>query len=277
MGLRINTNVQSLSAQQSFNRITEKQRQTLDRLSTGSRINKAADDAAGLAISENLKAGIRSSFQATRNANDGISLVQTAEGGMNEVANILIRLRELSTQAASDTIGENERQFSDLEFKSLTQEVDRIANSTTFNGRKLLSGVGDNMDFQVGVNNDAKYDRLFYTPDQTDARAETLGIGDLSVSTKIGAQSNLEKIDEAISKVNANRARLGALQNRLSSTISNLEVKTANMSEANSRIRDADVAEESANLARNNILSSAGLSVLAQSNTFQQGALKLIG
>ncbi len=277
MGLRISTNVQSLRAQNALSKVENAKSATMEKLASGSRINKAGDDAAGLAISEKLKANIRGTQQATRNAGDGISMIQTAEGGLNEVSNILVRLRELSVQSASDTIGQEERKFSDLEFKQLTNEVERIATSTQFNGKSLLSGEGEKMDFQIGIMNDAKNDRLSYMPQDSSARAKDLGIEGLTVSTKTDSQENLEKIDVAINGVNANRASLGALQNRLQSTISNLEVRTENLSAANSRIRDADVASESADMAKGNILSAASTAVLAQANNSGSQALKLIG
>jgi len=277
MGLRIGTNVQSMRAQNSLSKVEQAKSENLAKLSSGTRINKAGDDAAGLAISEKLKANIRGTQQATRNAGDGISLIQTAEGGLNEVSNILVRLRELSVQSASDTIGDQERKFSDLEFKQLTSEVERIATSTQFNGKNLLSGEGDTMDFQIGIMNDAKNDRLSYRPQDSSARAADLGIAELGVSTKEDAQNNLEKIDTAINHVNGNRATLGALQNRLQSTISNLEVRTENLAAANSRIRDTDIAQESAEMMKNQILSQSSISVLAQANNSGSAALKLIG
>lgn len=277
MGLRINTNVQSLRAQNSLAKVEQNKSSTLEKLSSGSRINKAGDDAAGLAISEKLKANIRGTQQASRNAGDGISMIQTAEGGLNESSNILIRLRELSVQAASDTIGDQERKFSDLEFKQLTNEMERIATSTQFNGKFLLSGEGESLDFQIGIMNDAKNDRLSYRPQDSSARIKDLGVEGLGVMTKGDAQENLEKIDSAINGVNANRASLGALQNRLQSTISNLDVRTENLAAANSRIRDTDIALESAEMTKGNILSAAATSVLAQANNAGSAALKLIG
>ncbi len=277
MGLRINTNVQSMRAQNSLSKVEANKADTLAKLSSGTRINKAGDDAAGLAISEKLKANLRGTQQASRNAGDGISMIQTAEGGLNEVSNILIRLRELSVQSASDTIGDQERKFSDLEFQQLTQEIERISTSTQFNGKQLLTGEGESLDFQIGIMNDAKNDRLSYRPQDSNARAEALGVGGLGVLTKESSQTNLETIDEAINKVNSNRANLGALQNRLQSTISNLEVRSENLAAANSRIRDADMAYESAEMTKNNILSSSATSVLAQANNSGSAALKLIG
>ncbi|WP_372652002.1 flagellin [Halobacteriovorax sp.] len=277
MGLRINTNVQSLAAQRSLGNVKKSQGDNLEKMASGSRINKASDDAAGLAISEKLKANVRGSQQAKRNAGDGISMIQTAEGGLNEVSNILVRLRELSVQAASDTIGDSEREFSDLEFQNLVQEVDRIAGSTEFNGRSLLNGEGDTADFQVGIMNDDFNDRISYKPQDSSATSDSIGVAGLSVSSKEGAQENLENIDSAINKINGNRANLGALQNRLQSTISNLDVKTENLSAANSRIRDTDIAHTSSELTKANILTSASTSVLAQANSSQNAALKLIG
>lgn len=277
MGLRINTNVSSLSAQRSLSKVKASQDRSLERLSSGNRINKAADDAAGLAISENMKAQIRGTHQAKRNAGDGISMIQTAEGGLSEVSNILVRLRELSVQAASDTIGDSERHFSDLEFQQLTKEVDRIATSTEFNGKKLLNGEAGDFDFQVGIRNDSENDRIRFKASETNSTAASLGVDSLNVASKEQSQENLSSIDNAINSLNGQRANLGALQNRLQSTINNLEVKGENLSAANSRIRDTDVASETAELTKANILSNAGVSVLAQANQSGQGALRLIG
>jgi flagellin len=277
MGLRIATNVQSLAGQRSLNQVKRDQTSSLEKLSSGSRINKSGDDAAGLAISEKLKSNIRGVKQATRNAGDGISLIQTAEGAMNEVNNILIRLRELSVQSASDTIGDKERAYSDMEFQQLVTEVERIATSTTFNEKQLLNGEGDDMEFQIGIHNVEKNDRIKYQASEASIKAEDLGIESLTVSTKADSQENLETIDVAINKVNTNRANLGALQNRLQSTVRNLEVKSENLSGANSRIRDTDIAEESAKLAKANILTASSTSVLAQANNSSAGALQLIG
>lgn len=277
MGLRIATNVQSLAGQRSLSQVKREQSESLEKLASGSRINKAGDDAAGLAISEKLKSNIRGVKQATRNAGDGVSLIQTAEGAMNEVNNILIRLRELSVQSASDTIGDKERAYSDMEFQQLVTEVERIATSTTFNDKQLLSGEGEEMEFQIGIHNVEKNDRIKYMPQDTSVRVGELGIEGLNVATKGDSQNNLEVIDGAINKVNTSRAQLGALQNRLQSTIRNLEVKSENLSGANSRIRDTDIAEETAKLAKSNILTASSTSVLAQANNSSAGALQLIG
>ena len=277
MGIRINTNVQSLAAQRALGDVKQEQDSALEKLASGSRINRASDDAAGLAISERLKADIRGSQQAKRNASDGISMIQVAEGGMQEVSSILVRLRELSVQAASDTVGDKERAFTDMEFQQLTKEMERISASTEFNGIKLLNGEGDQKDFQVGTGNDSFADRISFDPSGTNVSTSELGVDGLAVASKEDAQENLTVIDTAMDKVNGNRAVLGALQNRLTSTVSNLDVKTENLSAANSRIRDTDVAQVSADLAKANIMTSAGTSVLAQSNNSNMSALKLIG
>jgi flagellin len=277
MSLRINTNVESLTAQRNLSRNKQVESNQLQQLSSGSRINSAADDAAGLAISEKFKASIAGSRQAVRNAGDGVSMIQVAEGGLNEISSILNRLRELSVQAASDTVGVEERKFSNLEFQNLTQEVERIAQSTNFNGTKLISGDGGDLEFQVGILNSEQNDRIKYNAKETNATSTNLGIESLKVLTKNDAQNNLEKLDKAINLVSGNRATLGALQNRLQSTISNLEIKVENLSSANSRIRDTDVALASAKLAQSSILSAAGTSVLAQANAMPSQAMKLIG
>ncbi|MBT3584803.1 MAG: flagellin FliC [Halobacteriovoraceae bacterium] len=277
MGLRINTNVTSLAAERTLGVNNEDQASTLSKLSSGQRIVKAADDAAGLAISEKLKAQIRSTGQAERNTSDGISLIQTAEGGLTEVGNILIRLRELSIQSASDTVGDNEREFVDLEYQALKEEVERISQTTEFNGKKLLNGKGEKYDFQIGINNNDFQDRIAYDARNTNSSADGLGINDLSVAFKVGAQESLAALDGAIQNVSGQRAELGAVQNRLSSTISNLQVSSENLSAANSRIRDTDYSFETANNTRLNILTNAGTSVLAQSNAQGQAALKLLG
>ena len=277
MGLRISTNVASLNAQKNLSFTQKGMNQSLARLSSGFRINQAADDAAGLAISENLKATVRGLRQAGRNANDGISLVQVAEGGLNEVSSMLIRLRELAVQAASDTIGDTERKFIDVEYQQLKSEIQRISEVTAFNGRDLLNGTGGIIDIQVGVNNDAFKDRISFNASAANASLEALGMAAEQVSMKEGAQTSIEAVDRAIVSVNAIRANFGAMQNRLQSTTANIAIADENFSAANSRIRDADIAAESSELMRNNILSQAGVSVLAQANNTTQMALKLLG
>jgi flagellin len=276
MGYRIATNVPSLAAQRTLGNNNQKQADSLGKLSSGTRIVRAADDAAGLAISEKLKAGIRSTKQAERNANDGISMIQTAEGSLSEITNILVRLRELSIQAASDTVGDQERKFTELEYQNLKQEVERISQVTEFNGRKLLNGAAEKYDFQIGINNDDFQDRISYDSSVVNASTENLGIGALSVLEKGSAQSSLGVIDNALQRVAGQRAELGAVQNRLSSTITNLQISNENLSTANSRIRDTDFAEETANNTKLNILQQAGTSVLSQANSNGAMAMKLL-
>lgn len=277
MALVITTNVASLNAQRSLVGTTKSMDQSLARLSSGYRINQASDDAAGLAISENLRGQIRGLGQANRNSNDGISLVQVAEGGLNEVSNMLIRLRELGVQASSDTIGDTERKFIDVEYQQLKSEIQRISEVTTFNGYDLLNGSGGIMDIQVGVHNDPFKDRISFNTAAANATLDALGVVTESVATKEQAQNSLDVVDNAMVSVNAMRANFGAMQNRLQSTINNLLVAHENLSAANSRIRDADIASESAELTRASILKQAGISVLGQANQAQNMALKLLG
>lgn len=276
MGLRITTNVSSLNAQRNLRGTQLDLAKSLARLSSGFRINQASDDAAGLAISENLKAQIRGLGKASQNALDGISLVQVAEGGLNEVSNMLIRLRELAIQASSDTIGDTERKFSDVEYQQLKNEIQRIAEVTTFNGTDLLNGTGGIMDIQVGIHNDAFKDRISFNAGAANSSLEALGINAETVASKAQAQVSIGAVDDAMVKVNAIRANFGALQNRMQSTISNLAISEENLSAANSRIRDTDVAREAAELTKNNVLLQAGLSVLQQANNIQNAALKLL-
>jgi flagellin len=276
MGLRIATNLQALSAQRFLSTNYQNQNKSLERLASGSRINRAGDDAAGLAISEKLKANIRSMKQASRNANDGISMIQVAEGAMNEVSSILIRLRELSIQGASDTIGDTERGFVNKEVQNLKSEIDRISNSTEFNGTKLLNGTAPPLEIQVGVKNDPELDRLVFESDKLVSNLSALGIDAVATDSKESSQANLEQLDNAINMVNENRSNLGALQNRLGSTINNLAIYRENLESANSRIRDTDMAEETSELVRNNILTQSNIAILGQANQNPQSALKLL-
>jgi flagellin len=277
MGIRISTNVASINAQRSLVGGQREIQKSMAQLSSGSRITKSADDAAGLAISESLKSQIRSFGQAGRNANDGISMVQTAEGGLAEVSNILVRMRELAMQSASDTVSDKERGFTDKETQQLKAEMQRISQTTRFGNTKLLDGSGGSFDFQVGINNNDMEDRIKYDSSMTDANISTLGVDGLDFSHKAGAQEALAKIDDAQSMVNGYRANLGALQNRLQSTVDNLGVMNENISAANSRIRDTDIAASTAEMTKNNILLQANTSVLAQANQVPQLALKLLG
>jgi flagellin len=276
MGLRINTNVASINAQRALRFTRLSLDKSLERLSSGSRINRAGDDAAGLAISESLKAQIRGMKQAERNAQDGISMVQVAEGGLTEVSNIMIRLRELSVQAASDTIGANERKFLNVEYEALVNEVDRISNATEFNRVPLLNGSGGQIDIQVGTGNNPNTDRITFDPSGTNIGSTALGLNLTNVLDKNSAQNSLGFIDKAIQTVSGIRADFGAMQNRLQSTINNAGISIENLSAANSRIRDTDMAEETAELTKQNILTQAGTAVLAQANNSGQGALQLL-
>jgi flagellin len=280
MPISIVTNVGSLNAQRNLNRTQTSQARNLARLSSGLRINQASDDAAGLAISEKLSSQVRSLSQAQRNANDAVSLLQTAEGAMNETSGLLIRMRELSVQSANDTVGSTERQFLQNELSDLRDEVNRIAEVTEFNGTKLIDGSATGLTFQVGINNSTN-DRI--TVDINDMHAAALGtstaasLGAVNITTITGAQNALSVLDDAITDVSAGRAELGAVQNRMSVSIQNLATAGENLAAANSRIRDADIAQESAALTKNSILMQAGISVLAQANQQPALALSLLG
>ncbi len=276
MGFRINTNMSSLQAQTPMKKVARETEESFAKLSSGERITKAADDAAGLAISEKLKAEIRSSRQANRNANDGISLVQTAEGGLNETSSLLTRMRELSMQAASDTLSDSDREKSSFEYINIKHELERIAQSTEFNGRKLLNGKGPKLDFQVGVGSHSSDDIISYNSGNLNAGIDSLGVSNVSINSKFNAQESLSSIDSAINKVSAQRSTIGSIQNRLNTSSNNLQIYSENMSAANSRIRDVDYAVETSKQARNSILSNANTAVLAQANMSGQGALKLI-
>ncbi len=281
MGLRINTNTASITAQKNLAKSQQSLERSLDRLSSGLRITRAGDDAAGLAISESLRAQIRGLLQAQRNANDGISVIQTAEGALNEVSNILIRMREIGVQSASEgSVSNSERSFLQNEFSALQSEITRIANSTKFGGRTLLdgtlSGTGSALTFQVGINNVSSVDRI--TLSVGDATASGLAIqhSDAAISTTASAQTSLATIDSALDTVSTLRGELGSAQNRLQSVVNNLASSVENLSAANSRIRDVDVASETAALTRAQVLQQAGIAVLAQANVSSQVALTLL-
>jgi flagellin len=276
MGMRISTNIAAVNAQRNLSGSQMNIQDSLAKLSSGSRINKAADDAAGLAISENLKAQIRSTRQANRNANDGISMVQTAEGGLNEIGNIIVRMRELGIQASSDTVSDVERGFVNKEVQQLKSEMQRIASVTTWGKTKLLDGTTPTFDFQVGIFNNESEDRISFDASQNVATLDALGLSGADYSSKEGAQSALEFLDKAQENVNGMRSNLGALQNRLLSTVNNLGVFEENMSAANSRIRDTDMAYSSSELTRNSIMLQASTAALGQANQTANAALSLI-
>lgn len=277
MGLRIQTNTAAETARRSLITTSRHLNKVYQRLSSGSRITAAADDAAGYALSENFKSQIQSISQAMRNTNDGISLVQVAEGGLNEISSMIIRLRELSIQAATDTVGDEERGFINLEFQSLLGEIDRIANVTSFNGNPLLNGQApqDPLEFQVGIRNE-EADRVQFEIGLNDASISTLGLEGLSVESSDEALLALDDLDTSLGAVNEIRARLGAMQNKLQSSVNNLGITREGLQQARSRISDSDIAEETSELVRLNILQSAGIAVLAQANTLPTQALKLL-
>jgi flagellin len=277
MGMRITTNVASLNAQKVMVTNQREMNKSMAQLSTGSRITKAGDDAAGLAISENLKAQIRSYGQAQRNANDGISMIQTAEQSMGEVSNIITRLRELGIQAASDTIGDEERGFINKEVDALKSEIQRVADSAAFGSRKLLDGTGGVYDIHVGTSANEATDWIAYDSSSTDVTLGTLGIAELDFTQKESARMGLTQLDSAQSSINSSRANLGAMQNRLQSSSEVINTMTETLNAANSRIRDTDVAASTSELARNNVLLQGTAATLVQANQMPQMALKLIG
>ncbi|MFN6147192.1 MAG: flagellin [Planctomycetota bacterium] len=274
MGLRVNTNVTSITAQRSLSTVTDRLTGNFRRLSTGLRISTAADDAAGLAISERLRSQVRSLEQARRNASDGISLMQTAEGALNEVSSILIRLRELAIQSSNGSVSSQDRETLDQEFQNLVNEVDRIGRSTEFSGIKLLDGSSTSVSFQVGLGTTTGIDQLDVT--LTPALSTSLSLNSLDIGSGGGTTTAITSIDAAINSVSSLRGTLGAVQNRLASTINNLAITTENLTSAESRIRDVDVAFETAQLTRNNILQQASISVLSQANAQPQAALQLL-
>lgn len=277
MGMRVTTNTAAINAQRNLVGSQRAIQSSMAQLSSGNRINKSADDAAGLAISENIKAQIRSTRQAGRNANDGISMVQVAEGGLNEINNITVRLRELAIQAASDTVGDVERGFLNKEVDQLKQEADRIARVTTWGSTRLLDGSSPAFDYQVGIYSNPEDNRIVFDPSGNNVTFDALGLAGVDYATKEGAQEALELLDSAQTNINGIRATYGALQNRLTSTVDNLSIFEENLSAANSRIRDTDVAMATSEQMRNSILLQAGTATLAQANSMNQMALKLIG
>ena len=276
MGLRIATNTASESVERNLNEASAKIGTSLNRLSSGKRITKAADDAAGLAVATNLKAQIRGLRQATQNANSGMSLVQASEGGLTVVSNILIRLRELSIQAASDTSGKKEKEFLNNEYQQLLGEINRISESTTFNNVRILDGESAGvLSFQVGTQS-SKSNRIDFDSSRADIRTGNLGISGSNIEEKDDAVDAIDGIDKAINMVSEQRSHLGAIQSRLGSTIGNLESQVLSQSEARSVIEDTNIAEEVSRLTSNNIIKNAGISALLHSNELHAAPLKLI-
>jgi len=279
MGLRVNTNIASVNAQRNLFNTNVKLGKSLEKLSSGLRINRAGDDAAGLAISEGLRGDIRAYQQASRNAEDGISMVQTAEGALAEISNITVRLKELAEQAANGTIGSAERSFLNQEFEALLNEVTRISDTTEFNGAQLLDGSGGTIDIQVGIaaGSSNQVSVSFTTTISASSLGLTVGSISITGTDATNALAAITAIDSAVSTVSSTRAGFGAAQNRLESTVRNLGIAVENFSAANSRIRDVDIASETANLTSLQILQQAGISVLAQANFAPQSALSLLG
>ncbi len=276
MALTVNTNMASVDAVTQLNKSTRNLQRSFERVASGLRINKAADDAAGLGVAENLSTVFRSAHQAMRNTNDGISIVQTAEGVTNEVSNILKRMRELAIESASETLGSTERAYIQDEFLQLSAEIDRIANVTEFNGVQLSNGNNTQLSVQVGVNNTTN-DRIQIT--LGDLRVTVLGVdtGTINLSSVAGARAALAAFDTALDSVNSNRSKFGAVQNRFMASLRNMEIYTENLQAAESRIRDADYAQETSEMAKNQILQQAGISVLSQAKAVNQGVLALLG
>jgi len=274
MGMVINTNTMAINAQRNLNNTSSSLSTSMARLSSGQRITAAKDDAAGLAISEKMKAQIRGLGQAERNANDGISLVQTAEGAMDEISGMLIRMRELAVQSANGTTDSAQKGFLNNEFEQLTSEITRIADSTEFNGTNLLNGA-ESVTLQVGHSNNSS-SQINVELKNVTAGSSGLNVEGAAINTASGARSALATIDTAITTLSEQRGKLGAVQNRLSSTVRNLATTRENLSASNSRIRDVDVADESVNMTRSQILMQAGTAVMAQANQIPSMALSLI-
>lgn len=288
MGMRIRTNVSSLTTQRYLTQNRLDMDRSFEKLSSGFRINRSADDAAGLAVSENLRGKIRGLTQSQRNANDAVSMIQIAEGSMNEMTNILIRLRELSVQAASDTVGDREKGYLNREYTQLVDELDRIAVTTEFNGIKLFGDAQDaaieRFVVQVGPNNTMD-DTISYSLEGLRFSSESLGLGkEAEIGPTEGAESpareeiagRLVTIDSALNKIASERATLGSVQSRLGSAITNLANQVENMQTAKSRIVDTDFAAETAELAQRRILTQSNIAVLAQANASPEMALNLL-
>ena len=285
MPVRIFNNVPSLNAQRILGANNDRLAQSVERISSGIRINRASDDAAGLAISEGLRSDIRTLRQAVRNSNDGISLINITEGALNEQASILIRLRELAAQASTGTVGSTERQTIQLEFSALRNEIDRISNVTEFNGQKLVdgslaSGVTSSSQIMIQVGLDSGANSRINLNEQMNLAAVTassLSIDSISVTTSAAALTALDSVNTAIGTVTQGRGKVGSVQNRLVRTVSNLSISIENLQAAESQIRDADIAEEVAMLTRNQIMVQASTAMVGQANLIPQSVLQLLG
>ena len=285
MPVRIFNNVPSMNAQRLLGTNNDRLASSVERISSGIRINRASDDAAGLAISEGLRSDIRTLRQAVRNANDGISLINITEGALNEQASILIRLRELAAQASTGTVGSTERQTIQLEFSALRNEIDRISNVTEFNGQRLVdgsltSGVASSSQIMIQVGLDSGANSRINLNEQIDLAAVTassLSIDSISVTTSAAALTALDSVNTAIGTVTQGRGKVGSVQNRLVRTVSNLSISIENLQAAESQIRDADIAEEVAMLTRNQIMVQASTAMVGQANLIPQSVLQLLG
>jgi flagellin len=276
MAMSIRTNIASLNAQRNLYSTQSSLDSSLSKLSSGFRITKAGDDAAGLGISTKLESQIRSYSQAVRNANDGISVIQSTEAALNEQANVLTRLRELAMQSASDGVGDSERAYIQKESSALVSELERISQVAEYNGTKLLNGTAATLDFQIGIYSTTNDAISFNTLNATTG-ASGLNVSGISMAAKASALASLASIDSALASVSSARADLGANGNRFMSAIANIQSFAESLSAANSRIKDVDVAEETSRMSRSQILLQAGVSVLAQANQMPQMALKLLG
>lgn len=278
MGLRIRTNIASVAVQKHLRQADEKSSDSYEKLASGKSITKSADDAAGLGIAKKMEAEVRGYRMAQRNAGNAISLVQVAEGGLDETSNIMTRLRELSIQASSDTVGETERGYLNLEYEHLLQEADRISKTTTFSGSQLLTGNTENgkMDFHVGAYA-GEDNKISFDASNTDATIEGLGVAGTNILNKESAQDNLEKIDNAITRIAGFRANFGSMQSRLQTTVKNLDTAVLNTDAARSRIEDVDIAAETAKLAATNVMKNAGIMTLAQARELPNASVRLIG
>jgi flagellin len=274
MGLTVNTNMASINASTNLQKSSRNLQGSFERISSGMRITRASDDAAGYGVAENLSAASKSLSQAMRNTSDGISVVRTAQGAAGEVGNILKRMRELAVQSSSETLNDDERLYIQDENAALIEEIGRIASTTEFNGTQLADGSLATLDVQVGINDTAN-DRITIT--LGDLTATTLGVDTLDLSTSAAAQPAITTIDAALDLVNQVQSDYGAAENRLDSAQRNLEVYAENVSSAESSIRDADFARETAEMSKNQVMQQAGVAVLAQANQVSQGALRLLG
>lgn len=274
MGLRVNTNISSMTAQRNLGSVTNRLQGNYTRLASGLRIASAADDAAGLGISERMRSQIRSYGAAQRNAQDGISLVQTAEGALTEVNNIITRMRELAIQASNGTLSTADRSVIDVEVQELISEIDRISGTTVFNGVNLLDGSTPSLDIQAGIQ--AGETISIQLPDTSSGASPGLNMSSLDMTTATSAIAALSTIDAATDTVVAARGSLGAAQNRMTSAVSSIANARENLAAAESRIRDVDIAAETADLTRNTIMQQAATSILSQANAQPQLALSLL-